>query len=182
VLHFTFESAVGYGVALVMEDDAAVPLSSCIPRQGFSDSEFLPIAIQIVCGLHAIHNKNIIHNDIKPSNIIISQITKEITKAIKIIDFNQATYWRQRTHTGVPGHDVTGSLAYLSPEKTGRVNRSLEPDHRSDLYSLGITYYVAQYLLRQLIRWVSFISISLYSQYHRINTNQRFRNSFLISL
>jgi len=138
VVHYLeLKQTAGYGVALVMEDDDAVTLSSCIPRQGFSDSEFLSIAIQIVHGLQAIHDKNIIHNDIKTSNIIISHITK----AIKIIDFNQATYWRQRTQPGVPGHDVTGSLAYLAPEKTGRVNRSFELDHRSDLYSLGITFY-----------------------------------------
>src|SRR3546814_5773836 len=81
-----------YGMALVMEDDQAVELTSVIPPSGFSNREFLEIAIQIVDGLQAIHAVNIIHNDLKLSNILI-QPTK---KAIKIIDFNRA---RSEEHT-----------------------------------------------------------------------------------
>ena len=122
-----------YGIALVMEDDQAVELTSIIPSEGFSNHEFLAMAIQIVGGLQAIHAANIIHNDLKLSNILI----QPITRAIKIIDFNRSSTLRQGMFPPIPM--MVGTLAYISPEQTGRVNRSV--DYRTDFYSLGITFY-----------------------------------------
>ncbi|MHB9147861.1 MAG: serine/threonine protein kinase, partial [Candidatus Amoebophilus sp.] len=122
-----------YGMALVMEDDQAVELTSVIPPVGFSNHEFLEIAIQIVEGLQSIHAANIIHNDLKLSNILIHPTTK----AIKIIDFNRASTLRQERHPTISM--MVGTLAYISPEQTGRVNRSV--DYRTDFYSLGIIFY-----------------------------------------
>ena len=122
-----------YGIALVMEDDQAVELTSIIPPEGFSDRKFLKIAIQIVQGLQAIHAVNIIHNDLKLNNILI----QPTTKTIKIIDFNRASTLRQERQSAIPM--MVGTLAYISPEQTGRVNRII--DYRTDFYSLGVIFY-----------------------------------------
>ncbi|MHB9148040.1 MAG: protein kinase domain-containing protein [Candidatus Amoebophilus sp.] len=122
-----------YGMALVMEDDQAVELNSIIPPSGFSDRKFLKIAMQIVQGLQAIHAVNIIHNDLKLSNILI----QPTTKAIKIIDFNCSSTLRQERQPAISM--MAGTLAYISPEQTGRVNRSV--DYRTDFYALGIIFY-----------------------------------------
>src|SRR5687767_7189343 len=76
-----------YGLALIMEDNKMAELTSMIPSQGFSNTEFLEIAIQIVQGLQAIHAANVTHNDLKLSNILIHPQTRHIN----IIDFNSAS-------------------------------------------------------------------------------------------
>ncbi|OJW67425.1 MAG: hypothetical protein BGO68_00170 [Candidatus Amoebophilus sp. 36-38] len=122
-----------YGIALIMEDDHAVELTSFIPPSGFSNHEFLEIAVQIVQGLQAIHEANIIHCDLKLSNILI----QPTTKAVKIIDFNCSTTLRAQRKPAIPM--LVGTLAYISPEQTGRVNRSV--DYRTDFYALGVIFY-----------------------------------------
>jgi PAS domain S-box-containing protein len=122
-----------YGIALVMEDDEAVELASIIPPAGFSNREFIGIAIQIVQGLQSIHAKNIIHHDLKLNNILI----RLSNKAIKIIDFNCASTLRQESPSTTSL--MAGTLAYVSPEQTGRINRSV--DYRTDFYSLGVIFY-----------------------------------------
>ena len=122
-----------YGMAIVMEDDQAVELTSILLPTGLFNHEFLEIAIQIVHGLQAIHDANIIHSDLKLSNILI----QPTTKTIKIIDFNCATTLREERRRAVPM--LAGTLAYISPEQTGRVNRSI--DYRTDFYALGIIFY-----------------------------------------
>lgn len=123
-------------IALVMEsdaDDAAVELASILSLQGVSNAEFLKIAIQIVQGLQAIHAANIVHNDLKFSNILI----RPIARTIKIIDFNLASSLPQQTQSTISIRG--GTLAYSSPEQTGRINRSV--DYRTDFYSLGVVFY-----------------------------------------
>jgi predicted ATPase/signal transduction histidine kinase/ActR/RegA family two-component response regulator/tRNA A-37 threonylcarbamoyl transferase component Bud32 len=133
VRYLELQQDLTYGIALVMEDDLAVELTTVMPLQGFSNHEFLEIAIQIVEGLQAIHAANIIHNDLKPSNILI----QSATHTIKIIDFSCSSALRQTMQSITPM--MAGTLAYISPEQTGRVNRSV--DYRTDLYSLGVTFY-----------------------------------------
>lgn len=122
-----------YGVALIMEDDNSVELTTFIPTEGVSNLEFLLIADQIVQGLKTIHDANIIHSDLKPSNILIQRTTHHI----KIFDFNRASAL-QREKQAVTSV-MLGTLAYISPEQTGRINRSV--DYRTDFYSLGVTFY-----------------------------------------
>lgn len=124
-----------YGMALIMEDNNAVALNSIIPSQGFSQTDFLELAIQIVQGLQAIHAANIIHNDLKLSNILLQRQTRRIT----LVDFGCASFLRQKMQPGVSMAQAIGTLAYLSPEQTGRVNRGV--DYRTDFYSLGVTFY-----------------------------------------
>jgi predicted ATPase/serine phosphatase RsbU (regulator of sigma subunit)/tRNA A-37 threonylcarbamoyl transferase component Bud32 len=108
-------------------------------RKLFSDrleiSEFLPIAIQIAEILDRIHAANVIHKDINPANILLNPETGKI----KIIDFGIATTFTRENPTLKNPNVLEGTLAYISPEQTGRMNRSL--DYRTDFYSLGVTFY-----------------------------------------
>ncbi len=95
----------------------------------------IPIAIQITEILAQIHQYNIIHKDINPANIVYNPSTK----VVKFIDFGISTLFA-RQHLSLKNPEVLeGTLAYMSPEQTGRMNRAL--DYRSDFYSLGVTFY-----------------------------------------
>ena len=83
----------------------------------------------------AIHTANVIHKDINPSNIILNPITGQL----KIIDFGISTLVTPSNPTLKNPDVLEGTLAYISPEQTGRMNRSL--DYRTDFYSLGVTFY-----------------------------------------
>ncbi|MCP6758337.1 MAG: AAA family ATPase [Fischerella sp. CENA71] len=98
-------------------------------------SEFLHLAIQITEILSAIHNSNVIHKDINPSNIVLNPGTR----TVKIIDFGIATRFARTNPTFKNPNVLEGTLAYISPEQTGRMNRLL--DYRTDFYSLGVTFY-----------------------------------------
>ncbi|MBW4423668.1 MAG: AAA family ATPase [Nostoc desertorum CM1-VF14] len=98
-------------------------------------STFLGVAIAICDILGRIHAANIIHKDINPGNIVLNLDTG----VVKIIDFGIATQFNRTNPTFKSPHVLEGTLAYLSPEQTGRMNRLL--DYRTDLYSLGVTFY-----------------------------------------
>ncbi|MBN3907974.1 MAG: AAA family ATPase [Nostoc sp. NMS1] len=98
-------------------------------------STFLGFAIAICDILGRIHAANVIHKDINPGNIVLNLDTG----VIKIIDFGIATQFNRTNPTFKNPHVLEGTLAYLSPEQTGRMNRLL--DYRTDFYSLGVTFY-----------------------------------------
>ncbi|HEY9845635.1 MAG TPA: AAA family ATPase, partial [Candidatus Caenarcaniphilales bacterium] len=98
-------------------------------------SNFLPLAINLSKILGRIHAANIIHKDINPGNIVLNPNTG----IVKIIDFGIATRFSRTNPRYKSPHVLEGTLAYLSPEQTGRMNRSL--DYRTDFYSLGVTFY-----------------------------------------
>ncbi|MEM1170308.1 MAG: AAA family ATPase [Cyanobacteria bacterium P01_H01_bin.35] len=98
-------------------------------------SQFLDIAIQIAKIIYQLHQNRIIHKDIKPANILINPETKEV----KIIDFSISTLLSKETKTIQAPNVLEGTLAYISPEQTGRMNRGI--DYRSDFYSLGVTFF-----------------------------------------
>lgn len=104
--------------------------------------EFLAIAINITDTLVQIHAANIIHKDINPSNIVFNPKTG----IVKIIDFGISTMFTRENTTLKHPNVLEGTLAYMSPEQTGRMNRAL--DYRTDFYSLGVTFY--QLLTQQL--------------------------------
>lgn len=97
--------------------------------------EFLPVAIQIVQTLEGLYHNRIIHKDIKPQNIIINPQTKEV----KLIDFSISSLLPRENQEIKNPNVLEGTLAYMSPEQTGRMNRGL--DYRTDFYSLGVTFY-----------------------------------------
>jgi predicted ATPase/serine phosphatase RsbU (regulator of sigma subunit)/tRNA A-37 threonylcarbamoyl transferase component Bud32 len=102
---------------------------------GITIPNFLNIAIQIAEILGQIHSHNIIHKDINPANIIFNSETREV----KIIDFGISTQLTRENPTLKNPNVLEGTLAYISPEQTGRMNRAL--DYRTDFYSLGVTFY-----------------------------------------
>ena len=95
----------------------------------------LTIALNTTACLRQIHAANVIHKDINPSNIVYNPATGRL----KIIDFGISSELAQENPTA-DGLDVLeGTLAYISPEQTGRMNRAI--DYRTDYYSLGTTIY-----------------------------------------
>ena len=121
---------------IILEDAGGQSLQNLLHKKGAMPAEqFLPLAILLVDGLAAVHQHNIIHKDINPSNIL----WKPQTQHLKLIDFNISSAWNLKVpHLGNP-ETLEGTLAYIAPEQTGRMNRSI--DLRSDLYSLGVTFY-----------------------------------------
>jgi PAS domain S-box-containing protein len=98
-------------------------------------AEFFRLAIKIAEILGRLHSANIIHKDINPSNIVLNPKTGQV----KIIDFGIATRLNRTNPTLSHPNVLEGTLAYMSPEQTGRMNRFL--DYRTDFYSLGVTFY-----------------------------------------
>jgi predicted ATPase/signal transduction histidine kinase len=101
----------------------------------FALTEVLAIAIQIAGILSEIHAANVVHKDVNPSNIVFNPNTAQV----KIIDFGISNILSRENPTIRNPNTLEGTLAYISPEQTGRMNRTL--DYRSDLYSLGVTLY-----------------------------------------
>ncbi|WP_407897374.1 ATP-binding protein [Scytonema sp. NUACC26] len=126
------------GYALVMEF-GGISLSSYLTHkenlQTLSLQQFFHIAIQIASILDKLYRNRVIHKDIKPANILIAPITDEI----KLIDFSIASLLPRETQTLTSAEVLEGTLAYLSPEQTGRMNRPI--DYRTDFYSLGVTFF-----------------------------------------
>src|SRR6266481_4346439 len=101
----------------------------------FTLSECLTLGIKIADALASIHAAGVIHKDINPANIVYNPQTAEL----KIIDFGLSTSLaREQPALGSP-EVLEGTLAYISPEQTGRMNRSV--DYRTDFYSFGATLY-----------------------------------------
>ncbi|MEH2224183.1 ATP-binding protein, partial [Nostoc sp.] len=126
------------GYALVMEDFGGISLNDWRVRgtqQSISIKEFLEIAIALCNTLDILYRERIIHKDIKPANILINPETKQV----KLIDFSIASLLPRETQTLINLNVLEGTLAYISPEQTGRMNRGI--DYRTDFYSLGVTFY-----------------------------------------
>ena len=130
--------------ALVMEDFGGISLrlyaqDRCRRRLGEAPTralaEILAIAIQITDILDGLYRHRIIHKDIKPANVLIHPETKQV----KLIDFSIASLLPRETQEIQNPQVLEGTLAYISPEQTGRMNRGI--DYRTDFYSLGATFY-----------------------------------------
>lgn len=127
---------------LVMEDYGGISLQQWRENQTqiseddrLSIADFLTIALQIAQILDRLHHNWIVHKDIKPANILIHPHTKQV----KLIDFSISSILPRETQTLKHPNVLEGTLAYLSPEQTGRMNRGI--DYRTDFYSLGVTFY-----------------------------------------
>ncbi|MBD2488505.1 ATP-binding sensor histidine kinase [Aulosira sp. FACHB-615] len=125
------------GYMLVMEDFGGISLKDYFAKNQnvASIEEFLVLAIALCDILDLLYHERIIHKDIKPSNILINPETKQV----KLIDFSIASLLPRETQTLVNPNVLEGTLAYISPEQTGRMNRGI--DYRTDFYSLGVTFY-----------------------------------------
>src|SRR6202043_2460070 len=96
---------------------------------------YLRLAINLASALGKLHQQGLIHKDIKPGNILVDALTDRVW----FTGFWFASRLRREQHAAEPPEVIAGTLAYMAPEQTGRMNRSI--DSRSDLYSLGITLY-----------------------------------------
>lgn len=122
-------------LALVMRDQGARDLRTVGANQPFSLEEGLDIAVQLAATLGEIHQRHVVHKDVNPNNIIMHPQTKHV----QLIDFSIATRLSQENaYSAQPGL-LEGTLRYISPEQTGRMNRAV--DYRTDFYSLGVTLY-----------------------------------------
>ncbi|MFG6100285.1 AAA family ATPase [Leptothoe sp. ISB3NOV94-8A] len=122
-------------LVIVLEDFGGKSLKNLLHGGAMAINQFLTIAIKITQALGYIHRANVIHKDINPSNIVFNEISQEL----KLIDFGLATQVPQTSVRLESPNVLEGTLAYISPEQTGRMNRLL--DYRTDFYSLGVTFY-----------------------------------------
>jgi predicted ATPase/GAF domain-containing protein len=122
---------------LILIDPGGEPLDRVIERnkgQPPNLTRFLHIAIGLTKALGQVHRQGLIHKDIKPANILIDDSGK-----VWLTGFGIASQVPHERQEPVPPEIIAGTLAYMAPEQTGRMNRSM--DARSDLYSLGVTLY-----------------------------------------
>jgi len=122
-------------LVIILEDFGGASLKKLIASEKFTILGFLRLAIKVAESLGEIHSANIIHKDINPSNIIFNQTTGEL----KIIDFSISSVLSRDSHQLENSKLLEGTLAYISPEQTGRMNSPI--DYRTDFYSLGVTFY-----------------------------------------
>ncbi|MFP2930096.1 AAA family ATPase [Pyxidicoccus sp. 3LG] len=120
---------VAGALALVLEDAGPFDLEQRLAQASLPTELFLELASQLTGIVASLHQHNVIHRDINPSNVIVRPDTWRLT----MIDFGTAT-----KATGLVGASE-GTLSYIAPEQTGRMNRLV--DHRADLYALGATFY-----------------------------------------
>ncbi|MBK4731982.1 AAA family ATPase [Oxynema sp. CENA135] len=121
-------------LVLIMED-VGISLKEIIKTSPLTLDDRLKLAIQACEAIGEIHGVHVIHKDINPSNLAVNPETGEL----KAIDFGLATVLTREHPTLKNPSILEGTLTYISPEQTGRMNRSL--DYRSDFYSFGIALY-----------------------------------------
>ena len=129
------------GLVLFLEDCGGGSLDRGLAEwqnagtEAFPLAQFFRLAGQAAAGLAQVHQAGIIHKDINPSNIVFDPRSGKL----KLIDFGLATTLSRETPLLASPQVLEGTLAYMSPEQTGRMNRTV--DYRADFYSLGVTFY-----------------------------------------
>ena len=120
-------------VTLVLEDPGGTPLDRLLGRP-LEISQFLRIAIPLAGAIRQVHERGLIHKDIKPANILVDAASGRVW----LTGFGIASRLPRERQAPAPPEVIAGTLAYMAPEQTGRMNRSI--DSRSDLYALGVTF------------------------------------------
>jgi PAS domain S-box-containing protein len=121
-------------MTLVLGDPGGTPLDRLLGRP-LDMSHFLRIAIPLAGALRHVHERGLIHKDIKPANILVESASSRVW----LTGFGIASRLPRERQGPAPPEVIAGTLAYMAPEQTGRMNRSI--DTRADLYSLGVTLY-----------------------------------------
>ncbi|MDF1662503.1 MAG: ATP-binding protein, partial [Planctomycetota bacterium] len=122
-------------LALITEDFGARSLKTTLNFERLSFLQLLEISLAVATALEHVHDRAIIHKDIKPDNILVNLESNEV----KLTDFGISMRFEQNRSTKRKNLGPDGTLAYSSPEQTGRMNRVV--DYRTDFYSLGISLY-----------------------------------------
>ncbi len=118
---------------LTLQDNGAQPLLRIL-GQPLEPTRAVGLAINMAAALGRVHRRGLIHKDIKPANILVGPAC-----SVRFTGFGIASRLPRERQAPAPPEIIAGTLAYMSPEQTGRMNRSI--DTRSDLYSLGVTLY-----------------------------------------
>jgi PAS domain S-box-containing protein len=119
---------------LVLDDPGGEPLDRLLGKR-MELGAFLRLAVSIAQAIGGVHDAGLIHKDIKPGNVLVAAASGEV----RLTGFGIASRMRRERAAPAPPEVIAGTLAYIAPEQTGRMNRSL--DSRSDLYGLGVTLY-----------------------------------------
>jgi PAS domain S-box-containing protein len=119
---------------LLLESPDGEPLDRLI-GQPMEIGRFLRLAIALSTAVSRVHERGLVHKDIKPTNVLVSSAKDQVW----LTGFGIASRLPRQRQRPEPPEFIAGTLAYMSPEQTGRMNRSI--DSRSDLYSLGIMLY-----------------------------------------
>nr|WP_233287105.1 AAA family ATPase [Bradyrhizobium oropedii] len=119
---------------LVLEDEGGEPIERLLGVP-MKVGRFLGLAIAVTSAVGKLHQRGLIHKDIKPANILLNDATGEV----RLTGFGIASRFARERQSPHPPETIAGTLAYMAPEQTGRMNRSI--DSRSDLYALGVTFY-----------------------------------------
>ena len=120
--------------ALRIEDPGGEVLA-CLLGEPWKLEQFLRVGIGVAAALGRLHQRGFVHKDIKPANVFVNTATGEAW----LSGFGLASRLPRERQAPESPETIAGTLAYMAPEQTGRMNRSI--DSRSDLYSLGITFY-----------------------------------------
>src|SRR6516164_7766885 len=120
---------------LVLDDLGGEPLDRLLGGPIMELGRFLRLAIAVTSTLGKLHQHGLVHKDIKPANILFNEATGEV----RLTGFGIASRFARERQSPDPPETIAGTLAYMAPEQTGRINRSI--DSRSDLYALGVTLY-----------------------------------------
>ena len=135
--------------ALILQDQPGEPLAQLLNQPATSQDlsgrrsgepamelgRFLRLAVSLAGALGEVHRRGIIHKNVKPANILVNQATGQVW----LTGFGIASRLPRERQMPEPAETIAGTLAYMAPEQTGRMNRSI--DGRSDLYALGVTLY-----------------------------------------
>ncbi|WP_437292047.1 trifunctional serine/threonine-protein kinase/ATP-binding protein/sensor histidine kinase [Sorangium sp. So ce406] len=121
--------------ALLLEDFGGSSLRTLNSAARLSVERILTLAIDVTSVLEAIHQRRIVHRDLNPSNIVMNPADGRV----KVIDFGLASALPQEATAFTSPGGLKGTLAYMSPEQTGRMNRPV--DYRTDYYSFGVSLY-----------------------------------------
>ena len=121
-------------MTLVLEDPGGETLDRFV-RQPMEIAHFLHLAVDLATALCGLHKRDLIHKDVKPANVVVDPAAGRL----RLLGFGIASRIPRERQTPGPPEFIAGSLPYMAPEQTGRMNRSI--DSRSDLYALGVTLY-----------------------------------------
>src|SRR5262245_36414306 len=119
---------------LVVDYTGGEPLEHLV-RQPMEMGQFFRVAVALSGAVGQLHGRGLIHKDLKPANVLVDSATG----CVRLTGFGIASRLPRERQSPEPPELIAGTLAYMAPEQTGRVNRSI--DSRSDLYSLGVTFY-----------------------------------------
>ncbi len=120
---------------LILEDFGGLPLRTILVQQRLSLETFFHAGVQLCAILAELHRRNIIHKNLSARSIFLHPQTY----TARIVDFSQASPDSGETHRLISPHRFGDLLPYISPEQTGRMNRTL--DYRTDFYSLGVVFF-----------------------------------------